>query len=224
MRESYTRYPRAILWLLREGTVTIGGSTPDSRPEFAAEVRPFYISKTPISNVQYEAYDPEHPRSAASPHDDGPVVGVAFRDALGYCDWYARVSRKPMRLPTEVEWELACRAGRQGRRFFSDALADLYVCDAENSSGVLEPLQANKPNPFGLHGMLGGVWEWTGSLYRPYPVNDGDGRDDPSVPGRRVLRGGSFRTPRADLDCGVRRAEDPDARHDDVGFRIARSL
>ena len=222
-RDSYTRYPRAILWLLREGTVEIGGDETNSRPTFELTVRPLYISKSPISNLQFEADDHEYRRSRASPDDDSPVVGISFHQARGYCDWYSEVSRKPMRLPTEVEWEYACRGGVAGRRFGGEP-ADAHVWDADNSGGRVRPVQQKRSNGFGLHGMLGGVWEWTASLFRPYPVVDGDGRDDPDAPGPRVLRGGSYRTPRGELGCGVRRGESPDAHHDDVGFRIVRSL
>ena len=90
---------------LREGTVRIEGAGEDRESPFTAEVRPIYISKAPISNLQYEAHDPDFRRSPASPDDDGPATGISFLDARGYCEWYARVSRKPMRLPTEIEWE-----------------------------------------------------------------------------------------------------------------------
>ncbi len=72
--------------------------------------------------------------------------------------------------------------------------------------------------------MLGGVWEWTASLYRPYPTKAGDGRDLSAAEGLRVLRGGSYLTPLEDIGCGVRRACEPGHRAGDVGFRIARSL
>ena len=223
-RDSYTRYPRAILWLLREGTVEIGGDVADGHPAFQVRVQPFYISKTPISNAQFEAHDPDYRRAPASPDDDSPAVGVSFHQARRYCDWYSRLSRKPMRLPTEVEWEYACRGGEAGRGFHDDDPIDAHVWDAGNSGGRLRPVQQKRGNGFGLHGMLGGVWEWTASLYLPYPVTAGDGRDDPDASGLRVLRGGSYRTLRAELGPGVRRGKSPDARDDDIGFRIVRSL
>ncbi len=226
MRDSYTRYPRAILWLLRGGRVTIGGAGGDTEPAFEAEVGAFYISKTPITNRQYQAFDPGHRPAATSPGPDDPAVGVGFNDAHGYCEWYARLSRKPMRLPTEVEWEYACRGGTETRYFFGDdpTEADTYLCDAENSADRIPSLQGKRPNPFGLYAMLGGLWEWTASLYLPYPARDGDGRDDPAAGGRRVLRGGSFRVHRGQMGSAVRRGEAPEARLDDVGFRVARAL
>ncbi len=225
-RDSYTRYPRAILWLVREGEVTIGGKEPQAQPVFRVHLEPFYLSKLPVTNLQYEAYDPHHVRAQAVARDDDPAVGVNFAGARGYCEWYARVSRKPMRLPTEVEWEYACRAGSETRYFFGEQpeSGEPFIWDRSNSGELLPPLADKKPNPFGFCGMLGGVWEWTASLYMPYPATAGDGRDDPTRCGARVLRGGSFRVPRAEFGCGVRRSADPELRSDDIGFRVARSF
>ncbi len=80
-----------------------------------------------------------------------------------------------------------------------------------------------KANELGLYGMLGGVWEWTSSLYRPYPLSEPFG-DDGALPGDRVLRGGSFRLDRAEISCSLRRAGDPTTLCDDVGFRIVKSF
>ncbi len=87
----------------------------------------------------------------------------------------------------------------------------------------MPPLDAKRANGFGLHGMLGGVWEWTASAERPYPLAAEDPGGEPAR-ARRILRGGSFRDDLAAISCSRRRAEPPDARFDDAGFRIAKSL
>lgn len=206
MRERYTRYPRPILWLIPGSETGYGG--------IASPVEPFYLSKLPVSNEQFEAFDPGYRRSELSVGDCDPAVGVSWQQAEGYCRWYAEVSRKPMRLPTEAEWEHACRAGSEHRFFFGEdpREADLYLWDAANSQGRLRPMDQKKANGFGLFGMLGGVWEWTAAPQQSPP---GDSR---------VLRGGSFRTPREELSCASRRialASEPVA---DAGFRITKSL
>jgi len=196
---SYARHPRPILWLLREGRLTLRGAS--GAPQ-EVEVRPFYLAKAPVTNAQYEAFDPSHRRAAPAPGDEDPVVEVSFHEATAYCAWYAEVSRKPMRLPTEIEWEYACRAG--------NGAPDVAGADAwsvENSSGQVRDPRLKRANPFGLWGMLGCVWEWTAAA------------DETAV-----LRGGSFREPVRDLTCAARRRADPDLRADDVGFRIARSF
>ncbi len=98
------------------------------------------------------------------------------------------------------------------------------MCDAQSITTQLPELETLKPNAFGLYGMLGTVWEWTSSLYMPYPAHAGDGRDDLALAGQRTARGGSFRTHRDAIGCGVRHALEPDQRYDDVGFRIVRFL
>jgi len=196
MRDRYTHYPRAVLWLVRGGAATIGGER--------VPVESFYLSKLPVTNIQFEAFDPPFERSEHSAGDHDAAAGIGFAQARGYCEWYARVSHKPMRLPTEIEWEYACRAESTSRYFFSDAAdADRYVWHAGNSGADVPPLNKVRANPFGLHSMLGGLWEWTAS---------------------GVLRGGSFRTPLADIGCDVRRICEPGQRAGDLGFRVARSL
>ena len=225
-QDRYTHYPRTIFWLVRGGDVRIGGPDADARPAFDTSVDPFYIGKTPITNAQYEAFDSAFERSPISPRDDDPAAGISFEAATAYCEWYASVSKKPIRLPTEIEWEYACRGGSMTRYFFGNdsGAADAFVWDLTNSAGKLAPLSEKRSNPFGLLGMLGGVWEWTGSLHRPYPVVAGDGRNAPGVEGPRVLRGGSVRVARERMGCGVRRAAEVTFREEDIGFRIVRSF
>ena len=235
-RDSYTRYPRPILWLVRGGKVTIGGDEDDARPRFDAWIEPFYIGKFPVTNEQFEAFDPDFERSGASAGDRDPATGVSFDAAQAYCDWYAGVSRKPMRLPTEIEWEYACRGGIEdspagdGLRHsgnpdgrVGDQPAGDAVWHAGNSGGRVRRLDAMPANELGLYGMLGSVWEWTSSLYRLYPLSE-PAAEDGGAAGRRVLRGGSFRVAGAEISCTLRRAEEPAAGPDDVGFRIVKSF
>ena len=216
-RDSYTRYPRPILWLVRGGKVTIDGGEGDARPRSEVSVEPFYIGKFPVTNEQFEAFDPGFERSVVSAGDRDPATGISFETAQAYSEWYAGVSRKPMRLPTEIEWQYACRGG------IDDAPVGDDLWHAGNSDGRVGRLDAMPANEFGLYGMLGGVWEWTSSSYHPDPEGEPSVADG-AGPGRRVLRGGSFRVDGAEITCSLRRAEDPEAGPDDVGFRIVKSF
>jgi formylglycine-generating enzyme required for sulfatase activity len=220
----YTQTPRTTLWLLRGDIFRMGGL--GAEPRFEAEVAPFYISKSPITNQQYEAFAPTHGRGPTSQADDDPVVNVSWNEAAAYCRWYSALSRKSFRLPTEVEWEYACRGDHEGHYFWGDSVeaAEPYVWDAQNSDGRVHAIETRKANGHGLYDMLGNIWEWTTSLHQPYPATDDDGRDDLSATGPRVIRGGSFRTDRAEMGCHIRFAADPDDRRDDTGFRIMRLL
>ncbi len=192
LTERYTAYPRPVLWLVPEGET----------------VAPFYMSTLPVTNRQLEACTGERERSAAAPGDDEPAL-VGFDLASAYCTWYAAVSRKAIRLPSDAEWEHACRAGGGGRWFWGEdeAAAEAWVWHGGNCDGSrVPPLGAKRSNGFGLHAMLGGVWEW---------VVGEDGA---------LLCGGSWRTPLAEQGCGRRRLPAAGEVVEDAGFRIARSL
>ncbi len=220
----YTRYSRATLWLLQDGAVPMGGQSPDAQPSFVAEVRPFYISRSVITNEHYEVFRPDHARLPDEAPDDAPVVNVTWDDAAAYCAWYAEFTGKPFRLPTEIEWEYAARGEELGRLFCSEGRIDDFVRHAGNSDRGLPVVETRKANQRGLFDTLGTVWEWTSSAYKPYPVVPGDGREAVGLTGPRVLRGGSFRTLPAGIGCGVRRHEATSYKSDDLGFRIVRSL
>lgn len=222
----YTRLPRPTLWLLRGDEFEMGGEGADEQPRFTARAEPIYISKAPVTNEEYEAFAPGRTRPPSSDGDLEPVVGVSFAEAGAYCDWYSEASGKRFRLPTELEWEFACRGGAGTRYYWGDdpGGGDGHSWDGDSSDGRCRQVETLGANELGLYDMLGNVWEWTASLHLPYPIVEGDGRDDRERPGPRVIRGGSFRTPRAELGSAVRAALDPEECRDDVSFRIVRLL
>src|SRR5208283_5302278 len=114
------------------------------------------------------------------------------------------------RLPTEAEWEYAARAGGgmgEGAQWSAP-----------------RPVGKGQPNTLGLFDLLGNVWEWSSSLYRPYPYVASDGREDADAPGLRVLRGGGYAEWAAWLDPGARHSERPNRRLGSNGMRLARSI
>ncbi len=220
----YTRYPRATMWLVRGGDVRIGGPAASASPIFEAEVAPLYLSKSPITNEQFEVFAPSFERSPLGPAGDHPAVGIRWREAQAYCAWYSERTGRAFRLPTEVEAGSPCRAETAGDCFFGDDRQDAerFAWDAGSSGGRLHEVGARRANPFGLHDMLGLCWEHTASLWAPYPVEPG--LAPACGPGPRVLRGGSLFTGREELAAWARLPVDPDEARPDVGFRIARSL
>lgn len=112
------------------------------------------------------------------------------------------------RLPTDAEWQVACRAGTTGARY--GRLNDI-AWYAGNSGGTVHPVRMKQPNGWGLFDLIGGVWEWCWDLY------------DPSVYGSyRVIRGGGWSDPEWSCRAGVRRKTSPSAAFDDLGFRLVR--
>ena len=163
--------------------------------------------------------DPEWPAD-----DRWPVVGVSWYEARAYCRWLARRSDQPYRLPTEAEWEAAAR-GPDGRMYPWGETLDVRRCNFRDS-GFGRPLIPGRYSPGGdtadgLADMVGNVSEWTMSLFRPYPIRPGDGRDDPEAAGERVIRGGSWFSPAIRARAAARGMNDPDFSDDDVGFRVA---
>jgi formylglycine-generating enzyme required for sulfatase activity len=224
-----------IRWVLVPGGVyTVGGEAPqdpytqeDERPRHQIYLSPLRIARTAITNAQYTVFvqctgypPPPHWLQGACPPDrlDHPVVHVAWYDALAFCRWAG------VRLPAEVEWECAAR-GADGRLWPWGNHPPLpHTCNCGLSVADTTPVEryAYSAGPFGAVDMAGNVCEWTWSRYAPYPYRADDGREDPSSPGLRVARGGSFAGSPAEVRCAHRSAIHPAYGYDDVGFRVAR--
>ena len=161
-----------------------------------------------------------------------PVEHISWDDAAEFC---RRLSELPeekagMRrygLPTEAQWEYACRAGSTTRYCFGDEelALDEYAWYAANSGDETHSVGEKKPNAWGLFDMHGNVWQWCADCagwdyYRQSPEDDPQG---PSSGEGRVFRGGAFRHHPYDLRSAFRYLERPVVRTDDIGFRVART-
>ena len=123
MATMYTQVPRAVMWLIKGDDAVLG--TADE--QLSVEIGSFYISRGCITNEQFEAYRPQYVRAESSPGDDDPAVNVSFRDAVGYAQWYADLAKKPFRLPTELEWEMAARSAGRARYPWGDRPEDCLL-------------------------------------------------------------------------------------------------
>jgi sulfatase modifying factor 1 len=159
------------------------------------------------------------PRGAGSSvrhKSEHPVTCVSWHDAMKFCEWAG------VRLPSEAEWERVAR-GVDGRIYpWGDEPPDQsrcnYAMNVQDTTAVGSyPKGATAE---GLLDMAGNVWEWTSSLYKPYPYRAGDGREDAAASGRRLLRGGSFGVSEGYVRCASRFDDDPDFRDGDGGFRV----
>ena len=165
------------------------------------------------------------------PPDACPIEWVGWKDAVAYCKWLSDQTGKRYRLPTEAEWEYACRAGTTTEYSFGDGENSLemeeYGWWAVNSGRNTHEVGSKKPNPWGLHDMHGNVWEWCADwygedYYSKTPETDPGG---PSSGKYRVLRGGSWSRLTSFLRSAYRsydRPLSPGRGDDGFGFRVAR--
>ena len=191
--------------------------------------KPFYMGVTEVTQAQYEAVmgaNPSHFKGATN-----PVEMVYWNDAAGFCKKLSEKTRQTFRLPTEAEWEYACRAGTQTAYSFGDdpsALGD-YAWWDWNGGWTTHPVGQKRPNAWGLYDMHGNVWEWCADWFGEYPKGP---VTDPSGPatgsGARVVRGGAWDfVGTAVFRCAFRAYNDPSDRldsHGRLGFRCARTL
>jgi formylglycine-generating enzyme required for sulfatase activity len=183
---------------------------------------------------------------------DLPVIGVSWKDAQAYCAWLREQTGETYDLPTEAEWEYACRAGSTTRYCFGNEEKKLgeYAWYAANADGRLHPVGEKKPNDWGLLDMHGNVWEWVYDSQAPegaelraaHPRNSeraarSAGRStshdrrpasensvDPKSSSTCIRRGGSWDHDADDCRSASRRGLDPGDRDYDLGFRLSRTV
>ncbi|MFF2126754.1 formylglycine-generating enzyme family protein [Streptomyces olivochromogenes] len=195
---------------------------------WSVDLAPYELGVFPITQAVYA--DVTGRRPSAVQGDELPVEGVSWWDAVRFCnvlsqregfapayrfhvdgegvDWDA--SADGYRLPTEAEWEYACRAGTTGPRY---GPLDEIAWYRGNSDERIHDVGGKMPNPWGFHDMLGNVWDWCWDVY------------DAEVYGSyRVLRGGGWFDEHWSCRASARRRSHPTFQVDDVGFRVARSV
>ncbi len=241
---------RPALVYIPAGEFAIGSPTSErgrgeNKPQRSVRLtRPVWLAATPVTAAQYWTLV----RSAGRGTDELPVTRVSWLDAVAFCNALSSVERlepsyvgdpesprlvssaNGYRLPTEAEWEHACRAGTTTRFWSGDAEADLADVGwfAGNSGRTVHPVGEKHANPWGLYDMHGNVWEWCQDWHAPYaksgptaPLVDPTG---PPTGGRRVLRGGSCFVSADYCRSALRSAYRPGHRGHGYGFRLARPV
>ncbi len=176
--------------------------------------------------------------------DEHPVVNVSWNDAVAFCKWLSKKEGQTYRLPTEAEWEYACRAGTTTRYYsgddpetlanfgnVADAAANAqfpswdFTIKANDGYVFTAPVGKFRPNAFGLYDMHGNAWQWCADCYgaeyyAKCPVDDPTGPDSGNF---RVLRGGSWSFGPSFARSAVRYRDSPHVRGYFTGFRVART-
>jgi len=187
--------------------------------------RGFWIATTGITNAQYGRFQEKHERSEYAKGDDTPVVKVSWEDAKSYCAWLAAKAGRPVRLPSESEWECACRAGSDREFTYGDDEEGLseYAWFGDVWSSGARAVATKRPNRWGLHDLHGNVWEWCEDTwhdsYEDAPT-DGSPWVDEGSP-FRVRRGGGFVLPAERCRSAYRFWLQPQFRLRLLGFRPA---
>ena len=207
------------------------GENYDEKPVHKVIIsQPFAMSVTEVTNEQYEKFDPAHKairgKYGFSQNNDEAVIFVSWHEAAAFCQWLSKKEGKTYRLPTEAEWEYACRAGTYYDYYSGDKLAKSELKNGEKyASFVPVPLTVakNAANAFGLYDMHGNVEEWCLDWYGPYVAAD---QTDPVgyASGEfKVTRGGSHGTLPGYLRSANRLAMLPDDKHYMTGFRVVQA-
>jgi len=233
-------YPKFNIILVENGEFTIGssnGSIDEQPTKKIILTRNFYISETEISQRLYRIVMKNNPSIIKS--DELPVNNVSWLDAVKFCNNLSEINNlKPVynisgdlvnwdttangwRLPTEAEWEYACRAGTN-TDYYSNSL-DNIGWYSDNSGNNLKPSKMKQPNKFGLYDMHGNLWEWCYDYYQEnyYEIINQINPIGPKTGNRRVLRGGSF-----DQGASYARSSNrsiPEDLKGSIGIRIVRT-
>jgi sulfatase modifying factor 1 len=210
---------------IRAGRVTLTDRR--TQHSWPVDLEPYLLATTPVTAAQYEQVTGHQP--SPQPGDRQPVTNVSWWDAVRYCNALSRREKLTpayrirsdsdsidivagadgYRLPTEAEWEHACRAGTTGPRY--GPLDDIGWY-RDNSAERIHDVATRQPNSWGLYDMLGNAWEWCWDIYDAQVYGD-----------YRVLRGGGWFDEHWSCRASVRRRSFPTFDIDDVGFRVART-
>ena len=221
------------LILIPPGTFMMGddaSALEEEKPAHEVTIsKPFYLGKHEVTQEQWQAVMDSNPSHFKGPKN--PVEKVNWDDCRAFLSKLnEKFGQKGMEfgLPSEAQWEYACRAGSTTRYSFGDDAGGLgnNAWFRGNSRGATHPVGQKKPNAWGLHDMHGNVWEWCADWYGDY--SEQSAASDPTGPSSgvlRVLRGGSWSySDRDSFRCASRGISRPAAHCHYFGFRVAGNL
>jgi len=222
----------------------------DEGPVHEVCIDGFWISQTVVTNAQFKQFQKDHDSRDYAGHslngDAQPAVYVSWVDANNFSQWLSGQNggQYNFRLPTEAEWEYACRAGSETSRYWGEdaTRACIYenvadytaarqlgikpVHECDDGYATTAPVGSFRPNPLGLYDMLGNVLEWCADVYGvdSYVRHDRNNpqNTDESMGQSRVIRGGCWHGSVGSIRCAIRGSGLPNSMSDDLGFRIVR--
>lgn len=222
---------------LPAGTFTMGEKRGDrsERPVHTVSIkRPFAIGKYEVTIGQWNECVKDGACSfkaaKGGPGDNSPVRDISWNDTQEYLRWLSQKTKQEYRLPTEAEWEYSARANRQTRFWWGDAVgtgnANCKDCGGKWDRSAPAEVDAYPPNPFGVYGANGGVWEWVNDCWHKSYAGapkDGSSWNKPDCR-ENVIRGGSWRNDSSYVHSASRFKYDTNVRYLQNGFRVAKTL
>ena len=183
--------------------------------------KPFYMGKFAVTQEQYQQLMGKNP-SAFPGRAKHPVETVSWNDATEFCKRLSEKTGRSFRLPTEAEWEYACRAGTTTTYYTGDTETDLARAAwyGANSLNTSRPVGQKEPNGFGLFDMLGNVWQWCQDIYDEYSPGAASDPQGPDKGSERVFRGGSWGYIPGNCRSACRGKGIPANRINVLGFRV----
>jgi len=233
-----THYVEPVMQLIKAGSFTMGsneGNEDETPPHLATIDKDFYIGRFEVTNIEYREFIRATKKKTMIPPnwttDMQPAVGVSWDDANAYAAWLSDLTQKKYRLPTEKEWEYAARAGATTRYYWGDRdtshrkdawrkeypdNAHSYAWVKTNAEDITHTVGEKKPNQWGLHDILGNVWEWCSDSYTE---NYNTPAEEESL---KVIRGGSWFSTPEELTLSHRGSNVTDFTSYSIGFRLVR--
>ena len=231
------------LKLVQPGTFPMGKSRPYHEPDHEVTLtEPFRLGIYPVTQAEYERVMKTNP-SRLTDDERRPVILVSWFDAVEFCNRLSEQERLPpyydvegqkvtvvngvgYRLPTEAEWEYACRAGSEQLYCFGDDESQLhqYAWYNKNADGTTHPVGEKQPNAWGLYDMHGNVTEWCWDCYSKLPSSPAENPVGPSQGSNRMSRGGCHYDTAGRCTAAYRLELVPEIRDRGVGFRVATAI
>lgn len=226
---------------------THGDGQGDEKPLHEVCLNGFLAGRYEVTNTQYRQFRPEHSSGSYEGNDlngdNQPVTGVTWYDAVEYAQWLSRTSGRIFRLPTEAEWEYVARGGTNGRNYWGDSpdiacksangadltakmqWSDWTTTECSDSFKVSAPVGSFQANVYGVHDIMGNVWEWThdwydAEYYSESPKNNPQG---PSAGKLKIPRGGGWMNASECVRVADRNGFSPDFSILFLGFRLVSS-